>query len=118
MAQLRRYTRGSNPSVVYPYSAEKMTGFFATETEAAALKATLASYHDDDEHEWPMCEGVCQKGVCALSWDTPSCCKVPAREWRHDSREAYGREAYVTGDDVATTQNGESYGHGRLYCWK
>jgi hypothetical protein len=45
--------------------------------------------------EWHECEGVCYDGVCALRWDSPSCCIIPGP----DSREGY----YGRPDD--------SYGH-------
>lgn len=39
-------------------------------------------------HEWRECEGVCFDGVCALRWDSPSCCIIAGPDSRQDD---YGR---------------------------
>ena len=87
-----------------------MTGFFATQTEAATIMAT--SYL---EGGWPSCEGRCHKGVCALRWDHPACCELPERDTCRV--RSLGDEAPVNTRKQATADNGAHYDHGHLYCW-
>lgn len=70
---------------------------------------------------WPECEGVCIKGVCALRLDSPACCFVRPRE-SYGHRDGRGRPYTAEGEEgVKADAPVSSFGYWRdrnWFCWK
>lgn len=112
---MRRY-----PANLRTYGAQAddsaMTAAFATEAEAAVISAKVL--HED---EWPPCEGKCHNGACALRWDHPACCTVPARRTPYYGRSLKRSDeerAFIEEGTQADVSGGAYHDEGRLYCWK
>jgi hypothetical protein len=92
-----------------------VTAALTTEADAAAISAKVL--HED---EWPPCEGKCHNGACALRWDHPACCTVPARHAPYYGRSLKSSDEERAPNEEGTKANvagGAYYDEGRLYCW-
>jgi hypothetical protein len=122
---LARRPLKENDHYAYSAAAEEARVMAVPAHEAAGWLTGKPSF--DIEPDWPMCEGVCLQGHCALRWGTPACCYVHPRgdydyyDQYHDghhTNEGYHGEredAYDTSRRDDYYRTGEGYARGRPY---